>query len=681
MAGILSAVMSVSLTGVCYAEGDEHWTISYVDGDSDKMNRNTYYAKITDESSIAPGENLILVDYGGTNAQMGKESYVELTAELEEALVEGNQYTLSFSSKGFFNNSGATGFGRRHSDMAEFKVGDQISYIITDLTKTDQGDSWYSYSKTFTYAGTESNVKIRVYGSLGGNNASVFDDISLMDASGNELVKNPGFALRENTPEEYYASGFYSYPDAGVAHLGWKNPKARGLSKVSLYERVGTERILLKNDFSTQAEANVDYSFGSFDENTTLNTRLFEIEFNFRGKDSYVYYLSLSPTDAESVKGSLGFDWQVGKNNSGLMTAARYSYRRAYDNPHSGDSYLNMNLTDGTGALDISCVLSMPLESPLEVDAKYKVSLYYRAQGAGFASHLTLGGDPIYWAVGDSDGYQGVWESYTTVGTANAWNLYEKEITATNASTNLFFIHFHNRLDIDDVSICKINEDGSLGENLVMYGDCEGVDSEEVGAIKNAEFKNIETDNMTLSYEAEENVSYINVYKEQDSEYVFCGKISPNQEELYLDKLALGTEYTYRLTPFNADDVEGESVDVTAKTLIPDYTIEDITLLKNGTATDKITGAGTYTVKTVVTDYLVENMKYAQVVVVYKDNTLYKVYNSDHTFTAEGTNAQGIDVLTTDIEIGGGTGWTIELHMWDGIETMNILAPCITYGE
>ena len=214
-----------------------------------------------------------------------------------------------------------------------------------------------------------------------------------------------------------------------------------------------------------------------------------------------------------------------------------------------------------------------------------------------------------------------------------------------------------------------------------MYGDCEGVDSEEVGAIKNAEFKNIETDNMTLSYEAEENVSYINVYKEQDSEYVFCGKISPNQEELYLDKLALGTEYTYRLTPFNADDVEGESVDVTAKTLIPDYTIEDITLLKNGTATDKITGAGTYTVKTVVTDYLVENMKYAQVVVVYKDNTLYKVYNSDHTFTAEGTNAQGIDVLTTDIEIGGGTGWTIELHMWDGIETMNILAPCITYGE
>ena len=70
-ATFLSAVMSISLAGTCYAEGDENWTISYVDGDSDKMNRNTYYAKITDESSVAPGENLILIDYGGTNAQMG----------------------------------------------------------------------------------------------------------------------------------------------------------------------------------------------------------------------------------------------------------------------------------------------------------------------------------------------------------------------------------------------------------------------------------------------------------------------------------------------------------------------------------------------------------------------------------------------------------------------------------
>lgn len=681
IAMLLSAAMSTSFAGVCYADGDENWTISYVDGDSDKADRSTYYAKITDESDIAPGENLILVDYGGTNAQMGKESYVELTAALTEDLVAGNEYTLSFLAKGYFNNPGATGFGRRHPDMAEFRVGDQLSYIITDLTKTDLGDSWCSYSKTFTYDGTESNVKIRVYGALGGNNKTVFDDISLKDSSANELVKNPYFALQESLPEEYYASGFYAYPDGGKATLGWVNPKARGLMSVALYERVGTERILLKNNFTTQAEASVSYSFGSFDDSTTLNPRLFEVEFNFRNKAPYVYYLSLAPTDETSVKESLGFDWQVGKNTSGLMTTARYSYRRAYDNPHSGDSYLNMNLSDGTGALDISCILSMPFEEPLEVGEKYKVSLYYRAQGAGFASHLTLGGDPIYWAVGDSDGYQEVWNTYTTVGSANNWNLYEKEITATNASTNMFFIHFHNRLDIDDVSVCKINEDGSLGENLVLYGDCEGVGSTEVGTIRNAQFKNIETDNMTLSYDAGANVSYIDVYKEQDGEYVYSGKISPVHNELYIDKLTLGTEYTYRLTPYNADDVAGESVDVTGKTLIPDYTIEDITLLKNGTETAEITGSGTYTVKTVVTDYLVEDMKYAQVVAVYKDNTLQKLYNTEHSFTAEGADAQGNEIQTTDIEIGNGSGWTIEVHMWDSIEDMNILYPCVTFAE
>lgn len=678
---LLATATGISGMGVCYADGDNNWTISYVDGDMDKANRNEYYAKITDSSDIAPGENLILVDYGGSKTQMGKESYVELTAELQQDLVIGSEYTLSFLSKGYFNNTGATGFAKRHADMAEFRVGDQLSYIISDLTKSDQGDGWYRYSKTFTYDGTESNVKIRVYGALGGNNSSVFDDISLMDASGNELVKNPYFALQENAPEEYYASGFYAYPDAGTANLGWVNPKARGLMSVALYERVGKERVLLKNDFSTQAEVNVDYSFGSYDEGTTLNTRLFEVEFNFRGKEPYVYYLSLAPTDEKSVKESLGFDWQVGKNNSGLMTAARYSYTRAYDKPHGGDSYMRMNLTDGTGALDISCILSMPFKSPLEVGKKYKVSLYYRALGAGFASHITLGGEPLYWAVGDSDGYQEIWNTYTTVGSANNWNLYEKEITASTALTNMFFIHFHNRLDIDDVSVCEINEDGSLGENLVMYGDCEGVDSTEVGTIKNAGFANIETNNMTLNYEAGANVSYINIYKEQDGEYVYCGKLSPNQKELYIDGLRLGTEYSYRLTPYNADDVEGESVDITGKTLIPDYTIEGITLLKNGNVTSKVDGAGTYTVKTVVTDYRVEDMKYAQVVAVYKDNALHKLYISDHSFTAEGADAQGNEISTTDIQIGTGTGWTIELHMWDSIEDMNILYPCFTFAE
>ena len=38
-------------------------------------------------------------------------------------------------------------------------------------------------------------------------------------------------------------------------------------------------------------------------------------------------------------------------------------------------------------------------------------------------------------------------------------------------------------------------------------------------------------------------------------------------------------------------------------------------------------------------------------------------------------------ITTTDIEIGGGTGWTVELYMWDGAETMKILSPSIIFGE
>jgi hypothetical protein len=37
--------------------------------------------------------------------------------------------------------------------------------------------------------------------------------------------------------------------------------------------------------------------------------------------------------------------------------------------------------------------------------------------------------------------------------------------------------------------------------------------------------------------------------------------------------------------------------------------------------------------------------------------------------------------ITTNIEIGGETGWTVELYMWDSIEGMNILAPSIMFGE
>ena len=679
IAALLAVTTLLSATLVAYADGDEGWTISYTDGDSDKSNRNEFYAKVTDESDVEHGENLLLVDYGGTDKN-DKNSYVDITAELTENLTPGSTYTLSFSAKGFFAKAGATGFARRYAEMAEFMVGNGVKFIVSDFAKSDIGNDWYNYSKTFTYTGTESYVRIRVYGALGGNNKSAFDDISLVSDAGAELVKNPGFSVAESAPEDYYASGFYSYPDAGKAYIGWTNPKAKGLKKVSLYLRDGAERVLLKNNFSVAPEEKVDYSFGSFDESTTLETRLYEIEFEFRGKEPYVYYLSLAPTDEASVKESLGFDFEVGKNVSGLMTPARYAYRRAEDNPHSGNSYMRMSLTEGTGALDISCVMSLPLKEALVVEEKYKISLYYRTENTGFASHLTLGEIPEYWAIGNMDGYQEVWNHFTEQGIANQWNLYEAEITASVAATNLFFIHFHNNLDIDDVSICKLEDDGSLGENLVLYGDCEGTGNTVAPALSNVQFKNIETDNMTLSYEPSENISYIDMYKKLDGEYGYCGKISPRQKEIYIDGLELGTEYSYKLIPHNYDGVSGDAVEVTASTVIPEYTITGQELLKNGNAVNSITGAGSYAVRTVVTDYLVDAMKYSQVVAVYKDNTLQKLYIDDNTFTAGGKQAEG-NIITTDIEIGGGTGWTVELYMWDGADSMNILAPSITFSE
>ena len=104
-------------------------------------------------------------------------------------------------------------------------------------------------------------------------------------------------------------------------------------------------------------------------------------------------------------------------------------------------------------------------------------------------------------------------------------------------------------------------------------------------------------------------------------------------------------------------------------------------VVKNGREVLSIVGKGIYEVKTVVTDYKVNDMKYAQVVAVYKDDTLQKLYVSNYSFQAEGKTAQGKTITTTDIEIGGGTGWTVELYMWDGAETMKILSPSIIFGE
>lgn len=677
IAVLLAVTTLLSAAGVSYADGDEGWTISYNDADSSKSDRTQYYAKITDESTVEEGENLLLVDYGGAQKT---DSYVDITAELKESLVSGSSYTLSFSAKGYItNNNVATGFKAKYNEMAEFMVGNGIKFNISDFTRTNIGDSWYNYSVNFTYSGSESFVKIRIYGALGGRNKSSFDDVSLVTQSGAELVKNPGFNIAESAPEEYYASDFYAYPDAGTAYIGWTNPKARGLKKISLYERVGEERVLLKNDFPLTSEGKVDYSFGNFDEGTTLKTRLFEVEFDFRDKTPYVYYLSLAPTDEASVKESLGFDFKVGKNVSGLMTPARYAYRRDDKSPHSGNGYMRMSLTEGTGSLDISNVISLPLKEALVVGDDYKLSLYYRNDGKGFASHLTLGEVPDFGAVGDIDGYQGIWNQYTDIGVANQWNLYHKDITATVAATNLFFIHYHNNLDIDDVSICKVMEDGSLGENLVMYGDCEGT-GKETGKLNNAEFIDVGTNNMTLEYSPESNISFIDMYKKVDEEYRYCGKISPRQKEIYIDGLDVGTEYFYKLVPHNYDGVAGEAVEVSGTTVIPDYTITGQTLLKNGNSVPAIAGMGNYAVQTVVTNYLVDNMKYAQVVAVYKDNTLQKLYIDNHSFAPGHKDADG-NVITTNIEIGGGTGWTVELYMWDSSEGMNILAPSIMFGE
>jgi hypothetical protein len=183
-----------------------------------------------------------------------------------------------------------------------------------------------------------------------------------------------------------------------------------------------------------------------------------------------------------------------------------------------------------------------------------------------------------------------------------------------------------------------------------------------------------------LSYSPEKNISYIDIYKEVDGEFIYAGMISPRQKEIYIDGLELGTEYSYKLVPYNYDGVSGDAVEVTGSTIIPEYTITEQSLLKNGSSVPGITSSGRYAVKTVVTDYLLEDMKYSQVVAVYKDNTLQKLYTDNASFTAGGKEAEGKEIIT-NIEIGGGTGWTVELHMWDGIETMNILAPCVTFSN
>ena len=170
------------------------------------------------------------------------------------------------------------------------------------------------------------------------------------------------------------------------------------------------------------------------------------------------------------------------------------------------------------------------------------------------------------------------------------------------------------------------------------------------------------------------------MYRKDDGVYRYCGKISPRQKEIYIDGLDLGTEHFYKLVPYNYDGVEGEAVEVSGTTLIPDYTITGQTLLKNGSSVSAVAGMGSYAVQTVVTNYKVENMMYAQVVAVYKDNTLQKLYIDNHSFTP-GYQDANENVITTNIEIGGGTGWTVELYMWDSSEDMNILAPSIIFGE
>ncbi len=662
MKKIIKFLLAFSVTAQSFASfsafAANGWTVSYFG--TTNTNRDNYYAVVSEESKYE-GNSAMEIRYGG--AQVAG-NYVEIKGSLNKELTDGEDYTLVFYNKG------------SASSFTDICIGSNITVKYADMVKESAADapsgetSWSKYTYNFTYSdGGEDYILFRFSGRT---TPTRLDSVGIFEKNSIEnLVVDPGFeGVQEQAPSdepfdttEYQALEFIAAPGNGKIGLSWVNPVTGDLSDVELYDITNGEWILLSDEISNTPSAVINYPVEGLTNGASYR---FAVKFEFKSKPAFTYFVSGSPASG-NVAG-IGDKWRFVdfKNGAAGYCPANMSLS---DDTMSGDGYsVRLRTNIDKTIPDLSGNIYLRYYHSIEAEANANYKLTFKAKCEGIDGKIQL-----LWNWNPFDEYAPSWACPELTGTKD-WAEYEYTLTSGDKTPG--YVHFLSdvvgTLYLDDIEMYKLDENGEkTGDNLFAESTFDGLYNDEVGMIDSVDVIDCGMNNVTFSYSAGSNVAGINLYQKVFDNYEYRGNLDLENTLLNIDKLSIGTEYTYMFVPYNSVGVEGEGVEVTAITDIPDYELTAPVLYKASNIVGGISGESQYTVQTTVKNYKIEDMKYAQCVCVYKDGTLVNMYVTDKILEPQDKNKAAVKVNTSfNLD---GTEDMVKVFILDSVENMNKL--------
>ncbi len=627
--------------------------------------KNIYYSEATSEYKFG-GDKSLLSKYPGTPVDG---NYIQITQKVQEPLEEGVSYTFSFYARGSLNAYTTVNV----SDCFDMNLKD--SGWVTSKEVGEDGKNWTRYECMFVCTEqTEGVVSITM---TGGTSTILFDNVCLKSETSDNLINDAGFedyvgelpdySLEKEDPvydtNELPVNVLATMMNDAVV-VSWRSPGV--YTGVKLYS-IKEGDFELVNEFPATPYSYVAYP--------VKNVQQFQVIFSYEDKPDLSYYVYATPSGAWG--GYFGGGWEYwyyrgGEENRRCPAKITIDNTNGHDGNCSGRIQSNINRSDGDMGSSVYAEIRQNVQ--LEKGAKYKVSLWLKAENAADGDvrcRFTHGFfDDGTFTIPQSTGTYD-WKYFENYYTAEA-DTATFRFTVENPATNVW---------VDDVVIQRVDaENNPYGDNLITNGDFEIFAEESVGGISKVTAVGEEKAVRITWKSPEENYNGLNIYRKYGDEFKNIGYAAPELTELLFTNLENSKTYNYRLVPVNALGIEGDAVEISAQTEIPDKIIENPGLYVGTEKVSCLNGAGSYSIITEVKNNIYDDgIEIDQLVAVYKGNEMISLSSTSKIIKR---SALGDDnyKLTTPFKIEDNDYYTVKVFLINNRNDMNLFIRSVEFN-
>ena len=257
-----------------------------------------------------------------------------------------------------------------------------------------------------------------------------------------------------------------------------------------------------------------------------------------------------------------------------------------------------------------------------------------------------------------------------------------KEISTDNIKFLFLLQDVCDTLWLDDFSLVKIVDGEEEGDNLLVGGGFESNYSPEntgdIGGISAVGGNGT----LKLSWKSVSGAAKIKLYQLMDEGFCSRGYIPISADSVTIGGLINDAEHTFALACVDGYGSEGELIEVSGRTVSPDFKVNEIKLFSNKYEVENI-DFGKYTVQTKLRNNKVdEAVPVTQIVALYKEYTLEKLVST--AINAEKLDPSDVSTtIKTDIEVPEEEHdkYHIEVFIWNSKSGMKSLYDFAVFNQ